>query len=196
LIKWLVRKDPLNSIIKILPGLGFYYQGEVEPAREFFEITFLSDKDDPLVLWHYGRVLAAGYHTDQAITILNRCTEKGRFVIARFSQLLSLALQNRKQDVLNAITPDIDCLAKKDWLASLWLAECLSVIGEDVEAMNYLEQAVNLGGINFPFLTKHDRFLTNLWDDPRCRQIVHNVKAKYQAEHESVMHWLEEVDHL
>jgi TolB-like protein len=192
LIEWLVRKDPLNSIIRILPGLRFYYRGELEHALESLEKAYQSDQSDPLILWHYGRLLASANHTDRAIAALDKCVKMGRFVITRFSQLLSLALQNKKQDVVNSIDPDLEYWAKKDWLASLWLAECLSLVGEDEKALKFLKQAVDMGGINFPFLTKHDPFLTSIRDEPRFRQIVHNVEARYLAAHERIGVWLEE----
>jgi len=196
LIERLVRKDPLNSIVKVLPGLRFYYQGELELARESLEKAYQSDMNDPLVLWHYGRILASCNHTDQAVSILNQCTEKGRFGITRFSQLFSLALQSKNQDVVISISPDLEHWAKKDYMPSLWLAECLSLIGEGEKAIEYLEQAVNLGGINYPFLKEYDVFLTSIRTEPEFQQIVRDVEAKYQAEHERVRKWLDENDML
>ncbi|MCK5467777.1 MAG: hypothetical protein KAI99_04695 [Cyclobacteriaceae bacterium] len=196
LIDRLERKDPLNSIVKVLPGLRFYYQGELELALNSFEKAYRSDTNDPVVLWHYGRTLASCNDPDLAVSILDHCTEMGKFGIKQFSQLFSLALQGKNHEVVASISPDIDHWAKKDWQISLWLAEVLSLIGESVKAIEYLEQVLNLGGINYPFFNEHDVFLTSIRSKPEFQQIVCDVEAKYKAEHKNVRKWLEENDML
>jgi hypothetical protein len=45
-------------------------------------------------------------------------------------------------------------------------------------------------------LFKFDPLLDNIRDEPEFQQIVKDVEAKYQAEHERVRQWLEENDML
>jgi molybdopterin converting factor small subunit len=43
---------------------------------------------------------------------------------------------------------------------------------------------------------KNDPLFDNTRDEPEFQQIVRDVEAKYQAEHERVRQWLEENDML
>jgi hypothetical protein len=43
---------------------------------------------------------------------------------------------------------------------------------------------------------KNDPLFDSIRDEPEFQQIVKEVEAKYQAEHERVMKWLEENDML
>jgi tetratricopeptide (TPR) repeat protein len=45
-------------------------------------------------------------------------------------------------------------------------------------------------------LIQHDELFDSIRDEPEFQQIVREVEDKYQAEHERVMHWLEENDML
>jgi len=45
-------------------------------------------------------------------------------------------------------------------------------------------------------LIHHDPLFDSIRDEPEFQQIVHDVEAKYQAEHERVKQWLEENDRL
>ena len=51
-------------------------------------------------------------------------------------------------------------------------------------------------GIEMVGLIKWDELFDNIRDEPEFQQIVRDVEAKYQAEHERVRQWLEENDML
>ncbi len=179
-IERLVKKDPLNSIVKVIPGLRYYFQGEFELALDSLEKVYLSNMNDPLVLYHYGRVMGSCNMNDKAILAFNQCAETLGTGLTKLSRLFSLALQNKNQEVITLINPEMEQWAKKDWLISLFLAECLSLIGETNKAIEYLEQSVNLGCINYPFLNEYDVFLNSIQTEERFREIMEQVKLEWQ----------------
>lgn len=185
LIELLLEKDPLNSIVQVLPGLTFYYQGDLKPALESLEEVYRSDKSNPVVLFHYGKILASCEHTDQAILILDQCAEHSEFGFKELSYIFSLALQNKIQDASMMVSPDMKRWAKNDWMMSLWLAECHSLIGEREKAMDYLEQSVKLGGVNYPYLREYDVFLSSIRTLDRFQSLLKEVERKWQSIRES-----------
>jgi len=63
---------------------------------------------------------------------------------------------------------------------------------ENLRAFN-LRQSMNVWMVT---LIKNDPLFENIRDEPEFQQIVLDVEAKYQAEHERVRKWLEENDML
>lgn len=180
LIALLARKDPLNSLVLVFPGLSYYYRGELELARESLERAYQSDMNASPLLWHYGKILAACGLKDQAVLMLDQCYRNESSGILGLAQLYSLALQQKKQDVLKLISPKTEHWARKDWMVSLWLAECLSLIGESEKACEYLEQSVKLGGINYPYLSEYSVFLNNIRNEKRFIMLMEQVQIEWQ----------------
>lgn len=172
-------KDPLNSIVQVLPGLTLYYQGDLEGARESLEEVYRTNKSDLVMLWHYGKILAACAHTDQAIRILDQCAEISGFGFKELSFLFSQALQSEAQDSILTVSPDMERWAKNDWMMSLWLADCHSLNGESKKAIDYLEQSVKLGGVNYPYLSENSVFLSNIRAGDRYLNLMEVVELKW-----------------
>ena len=49
------------------------------------------------------------------------------------------------------------------------------------EALNWLEHAINIGFINYPFLNEYDPFLENIRGEKRFKKLMERVK--YEWEH-------------
>ena len=76
------------------------------------------------------------------------------------------------------------------------LAATYAFIGEKEKALEYLRTYSSRPVMNstMMFFLKFDPLLNPIRDNPEFQSIVHDVEAKYQAEHERVRQWLEEND--
>jgi non-specific serine/threonine protein kinase len=61
------------------------------------------------------------------------------------------------------------------------LAGIFSLLGEKNEALDWLENAVNRGFINYPLLAEKDPWLANLRGEDRFQKLMERVK--YEWEH-------------
>jgi eukaryotic-like serine/threonine-protein kinase len=57
----------------------------------------------------------------------------------------------------------------------------MALLGEKKESMDWLENAVNRGFINYPLLAVKDPFLANIRGEPRFKKLMERVK--YEWEH-------------
>jgi len=78
------------------------------------------------------------------------------------------------------------------------LAATYAFLGEKDRAYDYLGiysnfPIIDSWGVNY---LRHDPLFNKIRDEPEFRQIVRDVEAKYQAEHERVRQWPEENDML
>jgi serine/threonine protein kinase len=176
----LLKIDFLNSIVKVVPALKLYYRGEFEAARDSLEKVYRTDTEYPLFLWQYGRMLASCGDIDKAVSAFEASAAKGLFGLSRMSHLFGLAFRGGRQDLLRSLRPDLERWARSDWMASFWLAECLALIGETEMALNWLESAVDLGFVNYPFICELDPFLINIRSEPRFQKLMERVKTEWE----------------
>ncbi len=56
-----------------------------------------------------------------------------------------------------------------------------ALIGRPDDALQWLRTAIDQGFINYPYLTEHDPFLEAISGDPRFRQMMDEVKPRWEA---------------
>ena len=71
--------------------------------------------------------------------------------------------------------------AKRDFNCALFVAEGYAPFGGTEKALDWLEHAVNIGFINYPFLSRHDPFLQNIRGEERFQKLM--VRVKHEWEH-------------
>ena len=54
------------------------------------------------------------------------------------------------------------------------------VFTDEKQALDWLENAVNLGHINYPLFAEKDRFLANLRGDPAFEKLMQRVKREWE----------------
>ena len=79
-------------------------------------------------------------------------------------------------------------------IAQYDLAAVYAFIGDKVKAYQYLDDFNNLNIYPLWWISyaKHDPMFDSIRNEPAFHQIVKEMEAKYQAEHERVRKWLEE----
>ena len=70
--------------------------------------------------------------------------------------------------------------ARRDPTWSYRLASDFAHLDAKEEALDWLENAVNLGHINYPFFAEKDLFLTKLRGDPRFVKLMERVKREWE----------------
>jgi hypothetical protein len=60
------------------------------------------------------------------------------------------------------------------------LATGYALIGKPDKALNWLENAVRHGLINYPFLAQHDPLLENLRQESRFKALVEDVQSQWE----------------
>jgi len=69
---------------------------------------------------------------------------------------------------------------KRDCVVSLMIAELYVMLGETEQAFDWIENTVNRGFINYPYLSKHDPLLVKIRDKPRFKKLMERVKREWE----------------
>ena len=96
-------------------------------------------------------------------------------VLTAFSLMLKCALLNDWESALRLITPDFRKTCWRDLEWSYWVADHLSLAGAKKEAMDWLENSIHRGFINYPFF-QCDPFLNNIRGEERFIKIMEHAK--------------------
>jgi tetratricopeptide (TPR) repeat protein len=74
------------------------------------------------------------------------------------------------------------------------LAGVYAFLGDEEEAYKYLDEYNSLNFFSRPFITlaKYDPLFRSIRNQDRFQKILHNMEARFQAEHERVRKWLED----
>jgi serine/threonine protein kinase/Flp pilus assembly protein TadD len=180
LIETLLLVDPLNAWAYVMPGWTDYMDGDLQaalgPCRKAYEMA----PEGPLP-WLYAILLAGNQRLDESFEIINLMQEeKPENKHARQALFLKNALQGRKEDALQTITPELIAWARWDELWPWAMAAGYALIEEKDEAIDWLEHAASRGFIHFPFLSEHDPFLENLRGEERFKKLMKKVKHDWE----------------
>jgi serine/threonine protein kinase/tetratricopeptide (TPR) repeat protein len=177
----LFRVDPLNTIVKILPGNLHFHCGWFETALKELKNVYDSDPDHFVAQFHYARALAYINRRREASTIMKDLLEKmPGDMRTRVFELYMVAFQGEKSKLARLMSPEFLAWAQRDWMACLWLAEIFSLLQEKDKALDWLSRAVDLGSINYPFLNEFNPLLSNVRCEPRFQKLMERVKREWE----------------
>jgi len=178
-----VRKvDPLNPRNDLMQG--YYYLGKgqyllaLEPLKKFYQ----SRSESPMAQFVYAISLAYNNNLDEAFSIIDRSAKATpNHATTKIVLLLKYGLLKNKERAFQEMTPDFQKTCRRDCEWSYYVADALSLLGAKTEALNWLENAVSRGFINYPLLAEKDPWLANIRGEPRFKKLMERVK--YEWEH-------------
>jgi eukaryotic-like serine/threonine-protein kinase len=183
LIHKLLEVDPLTPIVHSWAGwLAWLQEGPGRSLAEANRRMYEMDPRNPYSRFVYAWVLAMCGRPEEALPILDllvRETPQNGF--AQLGTFFRLALQHDNTAALHAVTGELTAWARRDDLASWWMTDCFALINETTQALDWLENSVRRGFINYPALTKQDPFLERLRNQSRFQSIVDTVHKQWLA---------------
>jgi serine/threonine protein kinase/tetratricopeptide (TPR) repeat protein len=172
--------DPLNILTTNARAWVNFYDGRFDLSVELFR-SCLALHDYPVTRFTLAYTLAATKRTDEALTLLVPIVPTKRSdVVVQSSRFLRLALQNEKGKVPELLSPDFVATMRRDALYSLWVTDFYAMLDDREQTLDWLENAVNRGFINYPYLSGYDPFLTKLRGDARFQEILARVKGEWE----------------
>jgi non-specific serine/threonine protein kinase len=100
-------------------------------------------------------------------------------LITKAFLLLEYALLKEDKKASALMTPDFFKWCKRDPYYSYWATAIYALLDKRTEALDWLENAVDRGFINYPFLAEKDPFLANIRSEERFRKLMERVKFEW-----------------
>jgi len=94
--------------------------------------------------------------------------------------LLRFAAKGDRANFSRWLSPEFLYTVKRDPQYSSFMADVYALLGDKEKALEWLENAVSRGFLNYPFLNEYDPYLANLRSEPRFRKLMERVKSEWE----------------
>jgi TolB-like protein/Flp pilus assembly protein TadD len=173
--------DPLNPLAVAVTGVVHFCEGRFGAAVDVFRRAF-PELRLPIERGWLGVGLAYAGREDEALAVLDPVAlSPGCDAWTSFSVLLRHALRGERDQVPEVLTPEFAALARSGAHYSWQVASLLARLQERAPALDWLENAVRRGFVNYPLLRYRDPFLAPLRSEPRFERLVRRVKRDWEA---------------
>jgi TolB-like protein len=172
------RVDPLSptafhSFNDYLRGDFAGCHARLRPFLEAHPGNFMARHVDALALAQQGDPAAGGLFRQLV-------EESPGQAVARLGMALSRAREGAGPSVARELTPELLGWARRDHFWSLLVAQAFALAGHTVEALDWLEHAVDAGFINYPFLER-DRLLDTVRGTERLARLLERVRREWET---------------
>jgi serine/threonine protein kinase/tetratricopeptide (TPR) repeat protein len=122
---------------------------------------------------------------EEAIAAAERVEKEERPIIShRMALLWRYALGGDRQRAFSWMTPEAIETCRRDFLYSWWMACAYVMLGDADSALDWLENAIDLGFVNYRYLGEIDPLLAPLRGEPRFQALMARARRQ-QAELEA-----------
>jgi TolB-like protein len=182
MVKRLMKIDPLNPAVHILPGVIEWWDGKFVSALEKSKQSYRTFPDNFLTRLGYTMLLFLNHHQNEALIILDKLAkDMPGYPLVELLLKYTYALAGERSKVLEWKSPELKNWAWRDSSVSYYVAQCYTLVDEKSAALDWLEHSVNLGMINYPYMNNHDPFLAGIRGEERFKKLMERVK--YEWEH-------------
>jgi serine/threonine protein kinase/tetratricopeptide (TPR) repeat protein len=172
--------DPMDPWNYMLQGFLYFFDGRKEPAVEQFRRVCQADPGNLTARFFYALGLTYENKLDEAFSIIDRSAQPTPDnVTTRFMLLLKYGLLKEKAKAFKQLTPDFQRTCRRDQVWSYWVALGLALADARTEALDWLENAVSRGFINYPELNRNP-YLDDLRGEERFKKLLERVKAEWE----------------
>jgi tetratricopeptide (TPR) repeat protein len=182
LINRLLEIDPLTPFNHLSSAAVSFMEGQFIPALQELRVARGMEEGNPILMYWYAKGLAYAQRLGESDELFDMIEK--RFPATTWAQLsvfFRYALQKMKIEALQSVTEEFKSLMKSDEIYPIWMAESYALINEKSEAIDWIENGISAGFINYPFFMEYDPFLVNIRGEERFKKLLERVK--YEWEH-------------
>jgi TolB-like protein/lipoprotein NlpI len=181
LVNRCIRIDPINPLNDLMKGIQYFFKGRFDlalnPILDMFKLA--SDSS----MWQFWKSVALLYcdRSFESYEFIDKSVkEPGQDTISKLTIFLKYILKKDINKLASLLTPDFVKAAQIDCQISWHLATFYSYLGEKDKSLEWLENAVTRGFINYQFLNEYDKLLNNIRSEPRFKKLMERVKYEWE----------------
>ena len=179
----LLKLDPLDFLTICLKGFIPFWDGNYEGAHKSWKKMIRIFPNYPVAQFFYAMNLVYLDETLEAVSIIERgLKENPDHGYLKLGLFITYAMAGDKNKALQMIAPGSDFLRDCQRIGdmSAIVAFFLSSLDAKEDAMDWLEHAIKLGFINYPYLAEKDPFLENIRGEEQFKKLMESVKHEWE----------------
>ena len=182
LVDQYLRLDPLNTVYHTASkGLIHFMTGHFDLALPLLsEACNFAPEASMWQLWKALALLYNGKITETVEFLSNAVKEPWEDSISGFLVFLKYALKGDAEKMKQVLTDELIKLLQADCQYSWHMASVYSYINDRNKSLEWLENAVNRGFINYQMLNEYDPLLENIRGEERYKRLMKRVKYEWE----------------
>jgi serine/threonine protein kinase len=182
LIERFARVDPLNLLVYNAQAMEYFYDGRYALALKPISKSYQMDPGNPGTAGFYVICLLYNNKIDDASSVIDQMAKanKDNF-FTKMALIYYYAFLKDRTNLYKEMTADFQETSKRDPANSESLAAALALVGEKEKALDWLENAISRGFINYPLLAERDPWFAGIRGEERFQKLMERVK--YEWEH-------------
>jgi len=182
LIDRLLSIDPLTSHTHCVKGLTLLTEGRFEECVTDFYRAYELDAENIVWRLFYVYALLIAGRKEEALEFTAPMKENhDEDLFINLILFIKNAFLGNKEKTQSLLKDEFLKFAEWDEMISLFITQCFSLIDEKEKALYWLENTVNRGFINYPFLNEHDCTLDNIRGTEEYTKIMRRVKKEWEG---------------
>jgi len=181
LVERLWSIDPYEKMTIMIQAFFYAYDGQYDSSLKACKKLYEMYPEDPYHQLNYALNLINQKKTNDALSIIDHNAKANPdSVFAKLGLMLKYGIQNDKAKANKVMTPDFMRTCQRDPTFCPLLAGVFSMLHEREKALEWLENAVDAGLVNYPLLAEKDPLLENIRGEPRFKKLMERVKHEWE----------------
>jgi thioredoxin-like negative regulator of GroEL len=169
---------PINNFV---PGMLDWFDGNLNEAIKPFAKAHQMDPQNPHTQFWYAYILACNKRTKEALSVLKFLPKDAPATpLNQVYRFLKYALEGDEIRALQCVTADLLTTSRDDFNWSWIMTDLYSLIDAKHEALDWLENSIRVGVINYPFLSEVAPWLQNIRGEERFKKLMERVKKEWE----------------
>jgi tetratricopeptide (TPR) repeat protein len=178
----LLEVDPLTPFSHASQGFIDWLEGRPKIALPAYRTSYEMDPHSPFAAWCYGWMLLQDGQVAEAEPVFDDLAgEHPDSLFASLGLAFLHAVRGDRASALATLSDDLRRAAKTTELFSRELARCLALAEEIQEALDWLENTIRIGNVDYPFYSQRDPWLANVRSEPRFAQLMEQVEREWKS---------------
>ncbi len=176
-----VKIDPINPLSDAIIGWNHFFGGRFDLALD--PILSAYDLTPESVMNQFWKALILFYNdrADEAYEFISRFVqEPGSDINTQVTIFLKYVIRKDSDKLTSLLTPDFVKAIKRDFQLSYHVATFFSYLDDKKKSLEFLENAVNHGFIDYPLLNDYDKLLNNIRGEERFIKLMERVKYEWE----------------
>ncbi len=182
LVERFVMVDPLNNMSHFMLSYLYVIRGQFDIGLEQVIKAKSIGPKNIIIIFHHALFLAYSKRFDEALVPIDECVEvEPEHMFTQLALLLKYAIQKDHKKVSEIAKEEAHtATARRDAQYSYWIASIYSIANMKNEALEWFENSINLGFINYPFFSEHDTLLDNIRGEEKFNKLMIKVKHEWE----------------
>lgn len=182
MLKRCTRIDPFNPMLNSVIGWNHFYSGRFDLAvSPLLNACKAAPESSMNLFWRALVMFYGGKENDAYDFISHNISEPAKDSWSHLSVFLKYVIRHEKGRLRQLLDPDYVKIHRIDPQNSYFMAAFYARMGKKKKALDWLENAVERGFMNYPFMNGLDPFISEFTGEDKMKKLMKKLKNKWEA---------------